>query len=108
MVSHLALWALLGTGATVTLVADEFGLATQGYVDGQIMGLEDKVEDNTERLDQLLAGQKAQQIEKILRYRCMTGSSDMDDTLRDLEAEYFRLAGQRYQRPSCEFLLDAV
>jgi len=96
-VSILMLSSLLG----VNFYGDELGLATRAYVN-------ERVADNTEKLDRILELQTAEQIDKLLRWKCMNqGDTSLDDTLRGLESDYREITGDRYQRPPCGFLLDS-
>lgn len=56
------------------------------------------------KVDRLYQSDLVDRIEKILRFKCNSGSQELDSTLRDLEAEYRDEVGQQYQRPSCEYL----
>lgn len=96
------------TGSTFT----DFGIATRGYVDDVVdvvMGdFEDEVAENGRKIDRLYRVALVEQMNKILRFKCMNpGNSTMDQTLTNLENDYLDETGQQYQRPSCEFLIDS-
>ena len=104
-ISLLMLASLLGINIAQDIPD---GVATVAYVDESVGVAISQANQNSSKLDRLLVNQTIEQIEKILRFKCMNpGDQTMDQTLRDLEADYRELTGAQYQRPSCEYLVDS-
>lgn len=100
-VSMMMLSGLLG----MNLWGDQLGIATKGYVEQRLTQATTQVTQNTDKLNRILELQIAQQIEKLLRWRCMNqGNFTFDDQLRELERDYREISGNTYPRPNCDFL----
>lgn len=58
------------------------------------------------KVDRILELQIVAEIERILRYKCMSPNDPtLDSTLNRLESDYRKLTGIPYMRPNCSFLV---
>lgn len=105
-VSHVISFAMLSSLLGINLYGENVGIATHAYVDEKVRIATTQVEDNRQKLNRLLELQIADQIDKLLRWKCMNpGDTTFDAQLRDLERDYREVSGQVYQRPDCAFLI---
>lgn len=99
----LAVFSLLG----INVYGDNVGLATRAYVNEKIEESFAQVDKNSEALSRILEIQLAEQIDKLLRWKCMNPrDTQLDTTLRALLREYRQLTGSAYNEPSCERLMQ--
>lgn len=95
---------------TMLVMIALLGYAGYSYLNhasaGDIQKIAEKVDKNTESINQVLILQLSESLRNLQRQRCATDDRDarrtLSRTIDDLQSNYRRLTGERFPLQSCE------
>lgn len=98
---------LLWDTKVISMAPGVASLALIGYLQlFQIMPLQAQIKDVKEDVAALRIGDLQRSLDTAYTALCMNpGDPDVLERIRDLQQQYERVAGQRYNPPSCDLLI---
>lgn len=98
---------LLWDAKVITMAPGFASLVVLGYVEVfQLMPLEAQVSGVKESVAQLQLSELESKLDAVYTALCMNpGDVALLERIRDLQTDYERIAGKRYDPPSCDLLI---